>query len=54
MLFDAREQIERLKAVDSELFEKVIVRVQFLERNLKMFRCQPQDFVGRILKCRHC
>src|SRR5580692_1317542 len=53
MLLDACKQIKRLEAVDSELFEEVIIRVQFLERNLEMLRGQPQHFVSRILESRH-
>src|SRR5580704_12308318 len=53
MLLDARQKVKRLQTVDSESFEEVVVRIQFLHRNLEMFRGQPQHLVSRILECRH-
>src|SRR5579862_5340867 len=53
MLLNARQQIKRLEAVDSESFEEVVVRIECRYRNLEMLRGQPQHFVSRILECRH-
>src|ERR1700730_14496200 len=53
MLLNARKQIKRLEAVDSERFEEVVVRIQFFHRNLEMFRGESQHLVSRILECRH-
>jgi hypothetical protein len=46
MVFDAREQIQRLQAVDAELFEEIVVSRELLSRHFKMFGCEPQYFIG--------
>jgi hypothetical protein len=40
VLFEARQQIERLQAIDTELLEEIIVRAQLLARYAEMVCCQ--------------
>jgi hypothetical protein len=40
MLFEAREQIERLQAIYPELLEEIIVRTQLLAWHAKVGCCQ--------------
>jgi hypothetical protein len=53
VLLDARQKIERLKAIDPELLEEIVVRRELFLRDLEMVRRQAQDFVSGILQCTH-
>jgi hypothetical protein len=53
MLLDTRQQIERLQAVDSQLFEKIVVGRKMLARHLEMFRRESEDFVRGVMECAH-
>ncbi len=49
VLLDARQQIERLQAVDSQLLEEIVVGRELLARHLEMRGGQIQHFVGGVL-----
>jgi hypothetical protein len=46
VVLDPREQVERLQAVDTELFKKIVVGSKLLSRDFEMFSCESQYFVG--------
>src|SRR5713226_4659325 len=48
VVFEARQQVERLEAVNAELLEEIIVRGELFPRHLEMLRRQIEDFVGRL------
>ena len=43
-MLDPRQQIERLKAVDSQRLEKVVVRCELFSRHLQMRSREIEDF----------
>lgn len=47
------EQIKRLKAVDAEGLEKIIVGRQFFPRNFEVGCRQIENFCQRFIGCRH-
>ncbi len=50
MLFEPGEQIERLEAVDTELFKEIIVRTEFCPRYFEV-RCRKiKNLLGSVLK----
>ena len=53
MLFQPRQQIERLQAVNTKCLEEVAIRSKFLPRYLKMRGGQVQDFIESLISCRH-
>jgi hypothetical protein len=53
MLLDARQEIERLKAIDSKLLEEVVVGSQLFLGDLEMVGSQAKDFIDCILECAH-
>jgi hypothetical protein len=53
MLLDARQEIERLQAVNTKLLEKIIVGAQLLTRDFEVLGSQAQNFLGCSLKRAH-
>jgi hypothetical protein len=53
MLLDARQEIERLEAIDPQLLEKIVVGSQLFYRDLEMVGSQAKDFSGCSLECAH-
>jgi hypothetical protein len=45
VIFDPRQQIERLQAVNTELLEKIVVRRQLLAGHFEMGRSESQHFI---------
>ena len=45
MVFEARQQLERLETIDAELLEKVIIGCKLFPRHAKRSCCQIEDFV---------
>jgi hypothetical protein len=53
MLFDTREEIEGLEAVDAELFEEIVVGGELIALNFEMFGREAQDFVRCLINGVH-
>ena len=53
VLLKSSQQTERLQAVDTKLFEEVIVWREALPRDLELHSSQIQDFIQRLLLCLH-
>jgi hypothetical protein len=53
MIFQAREQFERLQAVDPQLFVEIIAGLQFGARKFEVRGGKIQDFVRRLFDCFH-
>src|SRR6185312_12270637 len=53
MIFDAAQQLERLQAVDAELFEKVVVGRERARRHVEMLRGQVEDLLRGLVDGAH-
>src|ERR1700722_2144016 len=53
MIFEAREQFERLQAVDPQLLIEIVARLEVGARKFEMSGGEIQDFVGRLFDCFH-
>ena len=53
MIFEAREQFERLQAVDPELLVEIVARLKFGARKFEMSGGKIQDFVRCLFNCFH-
>jgi hypothetical protein len=53
MLFEAREEIERLEAIDAELLEEVVAGIELRARNFEVIGGKLQDFFGGSIERRH-
>ncbi len=53
MVLQLGQQIERLQAVDSQRFEKIVVRRKVFSRHLEVRRCEIQYFIQRLLSSLH-
>jgi hypothetical protein len=53
MLFQARQEIERLQAVNAQSLEKIVIRAEPFARHFEMRRGKLQDFVRRFVDRRH-
>ncbi len=51
-MLEARQQIERLQAVDAQRLEKVVVGRELLPRHLEMRGRKIQNFVERVIDSR--
>jgi hypothetical protein len=46
MMFEAREKVEGLEAVDAERLEEIVAGMELCARNLEMLRSEGEDFFG--------
>ena len=53
MIFEPRQKIERLKAIDAEFFEKVIIGTQPLARYFEMLSRERKNLFSGFLVIRH-
>ena len=53
VIFQFREQVERLQAVDTEHLEEVFVRREFLARHFEVRRGKREYLVERLFRCFH-
>src|SRR5580692_6388855 len=53
MIFQPRQQIERLQAVHAERLKEVVVRGQRLSRHFEVSRCKVQYFIKCLFMYRH-
>jgi hypothetical protein len=53
MIFEAREQFERLQAVNAEFLVEIIARLKFGAWKLKVSGGKIQNFVRRLFECFH-
>jgi len=53
MMFQLREQIERLQTVDTERLEKIIVRSKLLAAHFEVSGSKIQYLVECLVRCTH-
>src|SRR5271156_276575 len=53
MLFDAREEVECLEAVDAEFSEEIVVGGELVALDFEMFGGEVQDFIGGLVNGVH-
>jgi len=53
VIFQFRQQIERLQAVDAQRLEKVIVGRELLPGDLEVRGCERKNFVQCLIRCLH-
>src|SRR5580698_5326796 len=51
MLFDAGEQVQRLKAVDAELLEEIVVGTKLRARHFEVLRGELKNLVSGRIEC---
>jgi len=53
MLLQSRQQVQSLKAIDAERLEKVVIGGKSSPRHFEMAGGESEDFVKRLVNCRH-
>jgi hypothetical protein len=53
MMFEAREQVEGLEAVDAERLEEIVAGMELRARNLEMIGGEGENFFGCVIQCAH-
>jgi hypothetical protein len=53
MIFETRQEFQRLQAVDPEFLVKIVTRLKFSARKFKMSSRKIQNFVGCLFDCFH-